>query len=148
MKNKSPHARFWALLKKTEGYNENYKDVIKEGWVMRFSKDRTESLSDLQENHPKAYEAMMAELKRNVNDYSKECLKAARSAALKQIQLAGIDTTKWSDVDHFIRAYHIADKDFYYLTADELEGMMKQLRVIARKAQTKKQDIFRQAMWN
>lgn len=148
MKNKSSHVRFWTLLKKTDGYNEEYKEVIKEGWVLRFSKNQTESLCELLDKYPEAYKSMMSELEQTVKDYFEKVLKSARSAALKQIQLAGVDTTKWSNVDHFIRAFHIADKDFYYLTADELTGAMKQLRAIARKEQAKKQDVRRQAMWN
>ena len=62
-KKKSNHALFWTLLKQVPGYNEAYKEVIKEGIVSEASGGRTQSLSELYEKYPKEYSLMIEKLK-------------------------------------------------------------------------------------
>lgn len=64
-KNKINHGAFWALLKKTDKYNEAYREDIKAAWVRQFSDGRTDSLSDFYEMHPFAYRRMIEALKRD-----------------------------------------------------------------------------------
>lgn len=61
-KNKS-HGLFWMLLKETEGYNEAYKDVIKEGIIHQYSGGKTTSLNELYEKYPAAYSRMIEDMK-------------------------------------------------------------------------------------
>ena len=51
-KKRSTHALFWELLKQTEGYQEQYKDVIKEGLVYNYSGGKTSSLSEMYYKYP------------------------------------------------------------------------------------------------
>ena len=62
-KKKPNHALFWTLLKQVPGYNEAYKEVIKEGIVSEASGGRTQSLSELYEKYPKEYGLMIEKLK-------------------------------------------------------------------------------------
>lgn len=62
-KKKHSHALFWTLLKQIPGYNEAYKEVIKEGIVSEASKGKTESLSELYEKYPREYSLMIEKLK-------------------------------------------------------------------------------------
>lgn len=62
-KKKPNHALFWTLLKRVPGYNEAYKEVIKEGIVSEASGGRTQSLSELYEKYPKEYSLMIEKLK-------------------------------------------------------------------------------------
>ena len=62
-KKKPTHALFWTLLRQTAGYNESYKEVMKESLVWEASGHRTASLSELYEKHPEAYSRMIEQLK-------------------------------------------------------------------------------------
>ncbi len=62
-KKKHNHALFWTLLKQIPGYNEAYKEVIKESVVSEASGGRTESLSELYEKYPREYCLMIEKLK-------------------------------------------------------------------------------------
>lgn len=62
-KKKPSHALFWMLLKQIPGYNEAYKEVIKEGIVSEASGGRTQSLSELYEKYPREYSLMIEKLK-------------------------------------------------------------------------------------
>jgi hypothetical protein len=57
------HALFWTLLKETPGYDERYKEVIKEGVVDQYSGGQTQSLSEMYAKYPAAYCAMIESLK-------------------------------------------------------------------------------------
>ena len=67
-KEKNPLSEFWALLKKTPGYNDAYKDVIKTSWVTKFSNGQTSSLSDLYNAYPAAYKRMVNEMRTEIQD--------------------------------------------------------------------------------
>lgn len=63
-KKKAPsHALFWTLIKETPGYNDKYKDVIKEGLVDQWSKGKTCSLSELYSKYPQQYSLMIESMK-------------------------------------------------------------------------------------
>ena len=61
------HALFWSLLKETPGYNEKYKDVIKEGIVMKFTNEATSSLSEMYKKFPAEYSLMIEDMKGDFN---------------------------------------------------------------------------------
>lgn len=58
-KTKISHAKFWALLKQTNGYNEAYKDEIKASWVSEYSDGKFTSLSEFYAAKPLAYKRMI-----------------------------------------------------------------------------------------
>ena len=62
-KKKPAHALFWSLLRETEGYNEAYKEVMKEGIVHRYSGGRTMSLSEMYRLYPAEYSRMIDAMK-------------------------------------------------------------------------------------
>ena len=62
-KKRSTHALFWELLKQTEGYQEQYKDVIKEGLVYNYSGGKTSSLSEMYSKYPGEYSLMIEDMK-------------------------------------------------------------------------------------
>ena len=62
-KKKPNHALFWTLLKQVPGYNEAYKEAIKEGIVSEASGGRTQSLSELYVKYPREYSLMIEKLK-------------------------------------------------------------------------------------
>lgn len=68
---KSPHAKFWALLKGTENYNEAYKEEIKTAWVTKYSLEATTSLSFFLETMPIRYNKMLNELEKEVTQLKK-----------------------------------------------------------------------------
>lgn len=62
-KKRSTHALFWELLKQTKGYQEQYKDVIKEGLVYNYSSGKTSSLSEMYSKYPGEYSLMIENMK-------------------------------------------------------------------------------------
>ena len=82
-KRRSPsHALFWTLLKETEGYDERYKEVIKEGLVHKYSGGKTCSLSEMYAKYPREYclmiEAMKGTPEQKRDRYDKEQENARR----------------------------------------------------------------------
>jgi hypothetical protein len=59
----SPHSLFWSLLKNVPGYDEKYKEVIKEGVVDEYSGGKTTSLSFMYSHYPAGYSLMIEGLK-------------------------------------------------------------------------------------
>lgn len=62
-KKKRQHALFFRLLKEMPGYNEAFKETIKEGLVYQFSKHRTTSLSEMYRKYPAEYCEMIEAMK-------------------------------------------------------------------------------------
>lgn len=62
---KNPHALFWSLLKEIPGYQPEYKKVIKEGEVYKWSRGKTCSLSQMYRKYPAEYSLMIESLKGN-----------------------------------------------------------------------------------
>lgn len=60
-------------------------------------------------------------------------LKSRRSAVLKRIQLLGVNTTSWDNVNEFCLDKRIAGKVFYELNIDELKGLVPKLEAIIKK---------------
>lgn len=61
------HALFWTLLKRTPGYDERYREVIKEGVVNGHRGGRTCSLSEMYRKYPTEYSLMIEAMKRSVS---------------------------------------------------------------------------------
>lgn len=115
--------------------------MIKEGWVARWSKDRTVSLGEMAEKYPACYDAMMNELERVVSETRQRELKAARSTTLKLMQKAGCDTTSWAKVDEFVLNFHLSRKKFFYMTVEELDASIPQLHAIIGKGKKREKKV-------
>lgn len=57
------HALFWTLIKETPGYQDAYKDIIKEGLVNQYSGGKTCSLSEMYKKYPAEYSDMLEAMK-------------------------------------------------------------------------------------
>lgn len=140
--------KFWALLAQTPGYDARYKDVIKEVWVLRFSDDKTESLTDLYKRFPVQFKAMIKELEENIREDHEKAVKSARSAILHRLQLYGINTADWNAVNAFMCRPQIAGKELYKMTLDELRALIPKLESILLKDAKLQRDLKRMIMLN
>lgn len=68
----------------------------------------------------------------------RDILRKKRSAVLHQMQLLDVDTADWNRVDALCLDSRIAGKRFCNLDCDELDALLKKLRVIKRKQTTLK----------
>ncbi|WP_443730715.1 hypothetical protein [Segatella buccae] len=122
------YARFYSLLKKLPGAD-------KETLVEQYTNGRTVHL----------HRTTMQEYNKMCNDMEQvagydermhrmhEALRKARSGALHQMQLYGIDTADWTRVNAFCRDPRIAGKEFRKLDVEELNALNTKMRTIIRK---------------
>lgn len=79
---RTPHTLFWSLIRNVSGYQDKYKDVIKEGLVSHYSGGQTCSLSEMYQKYPDRYslmiEAMKGDSVERQSRYEKERDKAAK----------------------------------------------------------------------
>lgn len=122
------YARFYALLKRLPGAD-------KETLVYQYTNGRTVHLHLMAEAE---YDAMCRQMEqiarydeRRRRQY--DILRKARSGALHQMQLYGIDTTDWNRVNAFCQDRRIAGKQFRELDTEELNALNTKLRMIIRK---------------
>lgn len=122
------YGRFFGLLKLMPGAD---KDVL----VEQFTNGRTTHLHLMSRQE---YEVMCAEMER-VSGYGarraarRDALRKARSGALRQIQLWGVDTTNWDKVNAFCEQPRIAGKAFRSLDCDGLYALNRKVRAMIRK---------------
>jgi hypothetical protein len=93
------HARFWGLLKEMPGYDERYRDVIKEATVHEYSGGKTQSLSEMYAKYPQLYSRMIFEMRNdNTNHQRDDRYDSARNTARRGV-LAAIYT--WLDKNRY-----------------------------------------------
>lgn len=122
MKKLDNYAAFYALLKRMPG-------ATKEQLVAEFSGGRTTSLREMKSQE---YRTMIWRMQQIVNKGS-ENLKKMRSGALHQLQLLGINTADWSEVNRYVSQSRIAGKVFASLSIEDLRELTKKLRAIKQK---------------
>lgn len=122
------YARFYALLGRLPGAD-------KETLVYQYTGGRTDHLHLMSEAE---YRSMCDEMERVAGYderrelYRKE-LKRKRSAALHQLQLLGVDTADWSEVNAYCLDRRIAGREFRELDCEALDALAVKLRMIRRK---------------
>lgn len=121
------YAAFYALLRQLEG-------ITKEELVLQWTNGRTDSLRAMEVNE---YNAMLRAMKSETTD--EVARKKARSAALKQLQRYGVDTSDWDAVDRFCSSPKIAGKKFSHLTIVELQALRRKLLSMQSKASRKQE---------
>lgn len=132
MQNNKNYHRFWGLLRQLCGDAEQIKVEV----VRKASAGRTMSLRELSERE---YAQAVWELERLVGAQHpwdnpwREPLRARRSAALHLMQLWGVRTASWDDVDRFCLDPRIAGRRFRHLKADDLDALCAKLRAMLRK---------------
>lgn len=126
------YSRFYAIFNRLpyKGDREEFKKSV----VLQYTWNRTEHLHEMNEREYNdccaALEKMLAPDARDV--FIRE-RKKWRSSALHQLQLYGVDTTDWNEVNEFCKQPRIAGKEFRDLDCEELETLTKKMRVIIRK---------------
>jgi len=104
------------------------RDEVKRQLVWQYTDGRTDSLREMTRRE---YDRCCADIERK-NGYRDE-LRKERSATLKLMQKAGIDTTDWNRVNAFCLDPRIAGKDFARLSAGDLARLRRKIRAIDRK---------------
>ena len=122
------YGRFFGLLKRMP---EADKDVL----VDQFTNGRTTRLHLMSRQE---YDVMCSEMER-VSGYGERlsarraALRKARSGALRQLQLWGVDTADWEKVNAFCEQKRIAGKAFRELDCDGLYALNRKMRAMIRK---------------
>lgn len=125
------YAAFYGLLNRIPTSD---RDALKESVVLQYTDNRTSSLREmtLQE-----YNAAVADMQKLVPPtYQEQLIKIRRqkrSAVLHQMQLLGINTSNWDNVNSFCMDSRIAGKEFRDLDCEELDALQVKLRAIRRK---------------
>lgn len=130
---KYDYAQFWALLALMPCAD---REDLKEQLVMQHTGGRTASLRDMK---AKEYEQMIRAMESATGRNDRRlpadliALKKKRSAVLHQMDILGIDTSDWEEVDRFCLQKRIAGKRFSKLDPEELNALLKRLKAILRK---------------
>lgn len=104
------------------------RDEVKRQIVWQYTNGRTDRLKEMTRQE---YDRCCADLERK-NGY-RDLLRKERSATLKLMQKAGIDTTDWNRVNAFCSDPRIAGKEFARLDTDELIALRRKIRAIDSK---------------
>ncbi len=141
--------RFYAAIRAMSIIGD--RDEVKRQLVWQYTNGRTDSLKEMTRQE---YDRCCDDLERK-NGY-KDQLRKERSATLKLMQKAGIDTTDWNRVNDFCSDHRIAGKEFVRLSIDDLAQLRRKIRAIdskggftikaereaARKAEQPKQQVI------
>lgn len=122
------YGRFYSLLVRMP-----YAD--KATLVYQFTNGRTTHLHQMGRSE---YAVMCSEMER-VSGYGERlsaqrlALRKARSGALRQLQLWGVDTSDWEKVNAFCEQKRIAGKAFRELDCDGLYALNRKMRAMIKK---------------
>ena len=118
--------RFYTAIRKLSGIGD--RDDFKRQMVSQFTNGRTDSLREMtRQEYDRCCESLEGQSR------YKEELRKERSATLKLMQKAGIDTTDWNRINRFCLDPRIAGKEFARITADEHPQLRRKLRAIDSK---------------
>lgn len=137
------YSRFYAIFNRLPYKGD--RDEFKKNVVLQYTQNRTEHLHEMTEREyneccagmekmlPAATMPQHTEREGWLNSKLYFERKRQRSRALHQMQLYGIDTTDWNEVNKFCKDSRIAGKEFRDLDCEELEALTKKMRAIIRK---------------
>jgi hypothetical protein len=124
------YAAFYGLLNRMPAPD---REELKKSIVSQYTRGRTTSLREMNaREYLSALRGMQKTVESDRPEQEQE-IKRKRSAVLRQIQLYGVDTTKWSHIDAFCTDARIAGKVFRSLNVKELDALSVKLRMILRK---------------
>lgn len=115
--------RFYSAIRQMNPVGD--RDEVKGQIVWQYTNGRTDSLREMTREE---YNRCCADLERKSG--LRETLRKERSATLRLMQKAGIDTSDWNRVNVFCRDPRIAGKEFARLTTDEHPRLRRKLRAI------------------
>lgn len=140
MKTKTPFSRFYALL-------QLMPSADKDELIWQYSNMLTTSLKEFSTNNPQAYEQMIRDMEKMCGNNESE-VKRLRSAVLHRVQQCGVDTTKWANVNNFMKLPQIAGKMLFEMSNEELRAIIPKLESIINKKTIEKQKYERLKMCN
>lgn len=118
--------RFYSAIR-AFSFIDNGED-FKRQIVRQYTNGRTDSLREMTRlEYDRCCDALEG------HSRYKETLRKERSATLKLMQKAGIDTTDWNRVNRFCLDPRIAGKEFARITAEEHPQLRRKLRAIDSK---------------
>ncbi len=127
---KKTYTKFYALLRKNP-------HVDKDDLVLQFTDGRTTHLTAMTDQE---FDEMVAALEK-VTPTPRAELRRWRSSALLRLGRLGISTIdNWDGINAFVSSPKIAGKQFYDLTVQELQDLVRKLEMIARKGGLKSLD--------
>lgn len=127
------YAAFYALLKQLPG-------ASKEDLVLQFTGGRTDSLREMSlPEYNEAVRSMNGLVASGKETEYDRLLRLGRSDVLRQMQLLGVNTADWKDVDAFCLDKRIAGKRFYYLDCEELKKLLNKIYSIQNKKKKKEE---------
>lgn len=115
------YAAFFALLRRMP---HTHKELL----VSTYTDGRTDSLKEMSDGE---YTLMLKSMQQELAD--RDRLRLARSKALHQLQLYGVDTTNWYAINQFVGQPRIAGKPFGQLSVAELADLTRKMRAIISK---------------
>lgn len=118
--------RFYVAIRTMNPIGD--RDEFKKEIVWQYTNGRTDSLKEMTRAE---YNRCCDALERQ--NGSKERLRKERSATLKLMQKAGIDTTDWNRINTFCRNARIAGKEFARLSEEEHKTLRRKLHSIESK---------------
>lgn len=119
---------FYALLKQMPGVETEH---VKESLVWHFTGLRTYSLREMT---LREYKEMLRYMRDRVEQKPEEkVVKKLRSGILHRLQMHGVDTTRWQDVNDFLSSPRIAGKRLYEMSVEEMRTVIRKLeRILER----------------
>lgn len=125
------YATFYGLLNRM--YSSD-KEELKKNIVMEYTSGRTNSLKEMTvPEYQSALKGMEKLVVPTFQEQMQKVIKKKRSSVLHQMQLYGIDTANWDNVNAFCMDKRIAGKVFRELSPDELDELLVKIRAIRRK---------------
>lgn len=124
-------ARFYGILKRVPKMGDD--ETTKQELVSVGTGGRTDSLKEMTR---KEYDDLCDLLEKRFPEERRlyvEKRRKARCSCLKLMQLIGVDTTNWTDINHFCKSAKIAGKVFAELDIEELRNLSLRLRMILKK---------------
>jgi len=141
MEIKNKFGIFFTLLAQIPGAD-------KEELIWAYSNMLTTSLREFHDKNPDGYLAMIRDMQKLADNkptykQTEQDVKLWRSAILKRLQKAGIDTTNWQAVNSFLLNPKIVGKPLYKLEVDEMKSLLPKLESIIYKETVKLLEINR-----
>lgn len=128
-------ARFYKAL---NYLNYADKEGLKIDLVLEYTQNRTSSLKEMKRHE---YIRLCQDLEGRMREsVERRLLRAARSQVLHQMQIIGVNTADWNDINAFCRSPRIVGREFRYIGLEDLNKLCKKLRAIRAKKEKEEQN--------
>lgn len=129
---------FGRFYKALNYLNYADKEDLKCELVLKYTNNRTSSLKEIKEHE---YIRLCDDLETRMQESEeRRMLRAARSNVLHQLQIVGVNTADWNDINAFCRSPRLVGKEFRELDIEDLDKLYKKLRAIRAKKEKEEQN--------